>query len=142
MADVSYASGTGANTYVGRIPSVDRRSNPSMIYIGTDDGYFCVDDANTFDTNCTDSFSVRKYFLKVGYSTEPTGIIQQVGSKARFGLSVFNPSSTDDGMRVLVGIGSRQSIDYNLSNVESFNTNTAAMVDAVGETFPDTNTPG
>ena len=100
-ADVNYGGGTGANTYVGRIPSVDRGSNPSTIYIGTDDGYFCVDNDNSFNSNCGDSFSQRKYFLKVGYSTEPTGIIQQVGSKARFGLSVFNPSSTDDGMRVL-----------------------------------------
>ncbi len=141
QASVDYGGGTGANTYVGRIPSADRGSNPNPIYIGTDDGYFCVDNDNSFNSNCGDGYSQRKYFLKVGYSTEPTGIIQQVGSKARFGLSVFNPSSTDDGMRVLVGIGSRQSIDYNLSNVETFTTNTAAMVDAVGETFPDTNTP-
>ena len=34
-----------------------------------------------------------------------------------------------------------QSIDYDLSTVETFTTNTAALVDAVGETFPDTNTP-
>jgi type IV pilus assembly protein PilY1 len=42
---------------------------------------------------------------------------------------------------MLVGVGSRQSIDFSGSTVETFNTNMAAMVDAVQESFPSTWTP-
>ena len=80
-----------------------------------------------------------KYELKVGYATEPTGVIQQIGSKARFGLVEFKSSS--EGARMLVGAGSRQSIDWSGTGVETFNTNTAAMVDAVQESYPSTWTP-
>jgi type IV pilus assembly protein PilY1 len=83
--------------------------------------------------------SVRKYHLKVGYTTEPTGVIQQIGSKARFGLVEFKSSS--EGARMLVGAGSRQSIDWADGDVETFTTNTAAMVDAVQESYPSTWTP-
>ncbi|MBH0197102.1 MAG: hypothetical protein HP494_16305, partial [Nitrospira sp.] len=136
---VGYNGGVGANTYVGRIPLADRTGNPDPIYIGTDAAYFCVDDGNSFDANCTDSYSLRKYELKIGYSTEPTGVIQQIGPQARFGLFEFKPAG--DGARMLVGVGSRQSIDFSGTSVETFDTNTAAMVDAVQESFPSTWTP-
>ena len=80
LAAVNYNAGAGPNTYVGRIPSADRGSNPGTIYIGTDAAYFCVDNDNSFDSNCGDSFSQRKYELKIGYSAEPTGVIQQIGA--------------------------------------------------------------
>jgi type IV pilus assembly protein PilY1 len=137
---VSVASGGGVNGYVGRIPLVDRGSNPNPIYINTDAAYFCVDNDGTFNTNCGDSFSGgRKYELRIGYATEPTGVIQQIGSKARFGLVEFKSSS--EGARMLVGAGSRQSINWVNSDVETFTTNTAAMVDAVQESYPSTWTP-
>jgi len=139
LAAVNYNAGVGPNTYVGRIPSADGGSNPATIYIGTDAAYFCVDNDNTFNSNCGDSFSQRKYELKIGYSAEPTGVIQQIGASARFGLFEFKPSG--DGARMLVGVGSRQSINFSDNNVETFNTNTAAMLDAVGESFPSTWTP-
>ncbi len=139
IALVNFSGGAGANTYMGRIPSADRGGNPATIYIGTDDAYFCVDNDSTFDINCGDSFSQRKYELKIGYSVEPTGVIQQIGASARFGLFEFKP--TGDGARMLVGVGSRQSIDFSGTTVETFNTNTAAMLDAVQESFPSTWTP-
>lgn len=139
MVQVGYYGGAGDNTYVGRIPSADRSGNPDPIYIGTSDAYFCVDDGATFNSDCTDAYSVRKYQLKIGYTTEPTGVIQQIGPQARFGLFEFKP--TGDGARMLVGVGSRQSINFSDSGVETFNTNTAAMVDAVQESFPSTWTP-
>ncbi len=138
-ADVNYGGGTGANTYVGRIPSADRTGNPGTISIHTDAAYFCVEDDTSFNNNCNDSYSVRKYELKIGYTTEPTGVIQQIGPKARFGLMEFKSSS--QGARMLVGVGARQSIDWSGSGVETFTTNTAAMVDAVQESFPSTWTP-
>ncbi len=138
-ADVSYNGGVGANTYVGRIPLADRGSNPVTISIGVSSAYFCVDNDTTFDSNCGDAYSVRKYELKVGYTTEATGVIQQIGSKARFGLMEFKSSS--EGARMLVGAGSRQSIDWSGNGIETFTTNTAAMVDAVQESFPSTWTP-
>lgn len=139
LSAVNYNAGAGANTYLGRIPSADRGSNPGTIYIGTDAAYFCVDNDNSFNNDCGDGFSQRKYELKIGYGAEPTGTIQQIGAQARFGLFEFKPSG--DGARMLVGVGSRQSIDFSGSGVETFNTNTAAMIDAVQESFPSTWTP-
>ena len=139
QAKIGYNAGVGANTYVGRIPLADRGTSPATIYIGTDAAYFCVDNDNSFNSNCGDAYSVRKYQLKFGLSAEPTGVIQQIGSQARFGLFEFKPAG--DGARMLVGLGSRQSIDFSGSTVETFTTNTAAMVDAVGESFPSTWTP-
>jgi type IV pilus assembly protein PilY1 len=139
LVDVDYAGGTGATTYVGRIPSADRSGNPATLWIGTDAAYFCVDNDSTFNSNCGDGYSQRKYELKVGQASEPTGVIQQIGNKARFGLFEFKSSS--QGARMLVGVGSRQSIDWSDNDVETFTTNTAAMVDAVQESFPSTWTP-
>jgi type IV pilus assembly protein PilY1 len=139
LTDTDYAGGVGATTYVGRIPLADRSGSPATLWIGVDAGYFCVDNDNSFNTNCGDGYSVRKYELKIGNSTEPTGVIQQVGSKARFGLFEFKPAG--DGARMLVSPGSRQAINFSDSVVETFNTNTAAMIDAVQESFPSTWTP-
>jgi type IV pilus assembly protein PilY1 len=139
IASVNYNGGAGANTYAGRIPTADTNTTPNTLYIGTDAAYFCVDNDNSFNNNCGDSYSQRRYELKIGYSVEPTGVIQQIGPQARFGLFEFKP--TGDGARMLVGVGSRQSIDFSGSSVETFNTNTAAMIDAVQESFPSTWTP-
>lgn len=139
LVDTDYAGGTGANTYVGRIPLADRSGNPAQLWIGVADAYFCVDNDSTFDNNCGDGYSQRRYQLKIGYTTEPTGVIQQIGAQARFGLFEFKP--TGDGARMLVGLGSRQSIDFSGTDVETFDTNMAAMVDAVQESFPSTWTP-
>ncbi|MCI1278293.1 MAG: hypothetical protein LKG23_04825 [Nitrospira sp.] len=138
-ASVNYSSGIGANTYVGHIPLADRNSSPGTITIHVAGAYFCVDNDTTFDSNCGDSYSVRKYHLKIGYTNEPTGVIQQIGGKARFGLMEFKSNS--EGARMLVGAGSRQSIDWSGTGVETFTTNTAAMVDAVQESYPSTWTP-
>ncbi len=140
--DITYAGGVGVTTYLGRMPLADRlgntaANNASNIFVHA--AYFCVDNDTTSSNNCGDSFSVRKYELKIGYSNEPTGVIQQIGSQARFGLFEFKPAG--DGARMLVGVGSRQSIDFSGATVETFNTNTAAMVDAVQESFPSTWTP-
>jgi type IV pilus assembly protein PilY1 len=139
LVDVDYAGGTGATTYVGRIPLADRSGSPASLWIGVGAAYFCVDNDSTFNSNCGDGYSVRKYELKIGHTTEPTGVIQQIGNKARFGLFEFKSSS--QGARMLVGVGSRQSIDWSDNDVETFNTNTAAMVDAVQESFLSTWTP-
>ncbi|MGQ0810011.1 MAG: pilus assembly protein [Nitrospiraceae bacterium] len=139
ITSVNYDGGVGANTYTGRIPTADTSGNPGTIYVHAYTAYFCIDNDNSFNTNCGDPYSLRRYELKVGYTTEPTGVIQQVGSKARFGLFEFKPAG--DGARMLVSAGARQAIDFSGSTVETFNTNTAAMVDAVQESFPSTWTP-
>lgn len=138
-AAVNYNGGAGVSTYVGRIPAADTSGTPPTLYIHTDAAYFCVENDTSFNSNCGDVYSQRKYHLKIGYTTEPTGVIQQIGSSARFGLFEFKPSG--DGARMLVGVGSRQSINFSDNGVETFNTNTAAMLDAVQESFPSTWTP-
>jgi type IV pilus assembly protein PilY1 len=136
---VDTQSAAGPTSYIGRIPVADTPGTPGTIWIGVADGYFCVDNDNSFSNNCGDGYSQRKYELKIGYSTEPTGVIQQIGVQARFGLFEFKPAG--DGARMLVGVGSRQSVNFSDMDIETFNTNTAAMVDAVQESFPSTWTP-
>jgi type IV pilus assembly protein PilY1 len=131
-ARVNWNGGAGSpNTFFARIPVALYVANqPMCISIGS---------ANfRLDSNCDGTFGAT-YELKVGNSTEPTGVIQQIGPQARFGLFEFKPAG--DGARMLVGVGSRQSIDFGGAAVETFNTNTAAMVDAVQESFPSTWTP-
>jgi type IV pilus assembly protein PilY1 len=140
---------TGANGYTGRVPTAVTPLLPGNIYIhlrgGTAgmQGSFCVDDDSTAPadtaTSCTDGTLTTKFELKLGLTSEPTGVIQQIGSKARFGLLEFK--GTGNGGRVLTGIGSRQSIDWSGTSVETFNTNMAAMLDAVGESYPAEFTP-
>jgi type IV pilus assembly protein PilY1 len=152
----SIVSGSGVNGYAGRIPTAATPGTPGTIRIhlrgGTSgmQGTFCVDDDGTAPgntaTSCTDSdgFAETQYAVRLAVPTEPTGVVQQIGAQARFGLAVFNAngsSGQNDGLQVLVGIGSRQSIDFSGTTVETFTTNTAAMVDAVEEAWPSTWTP-
>lgn len=143
--------------YVGRIPTSTAQggtgSNPANLWVHLRGGQsgmqgtFCVDNDGTAPSNtattCTggdiDAFAESNFVLRFAVSSEPTGVIQQVGNKARFGLLVFKGAG--DGGRVLTGVGSRQSINFNSSSVETFGTNTAAMVDAVQESFATTWTP-
>ena len=149
----NWNGGTGLNTYNGRIPSADTTGNPNTLYVHLRGGIsgmggsFCLDNDNSppagNNTGCTDpdGFTELHIQVRVGVVAEPLGVIQQIGPQGRFGLAVFNDGGKNDGLRVLVGIGSRQSIDFTGSAVETFNTNTAAMVDAIEETYPATWTP-
>ncbi len=145
---VGYNGGTGDLTYVGRIPTTTHPGNPANIFIHIeDDADMCIDDDN--GTNCGNPGSsdgdgfVETELNEIAFAmySEPTGVIQQIGPQARFALAVFNNDGSNNGLRVLTGVGSRQSIDFAGTTVETFNTNTAAMVDAVDETFPATWTP-
>ncbi|MEK7869984.1 MAG: hypothetical protein AAB271_06580, partial [Nitrospirota bacterium] len=148
----------GANGYTGRVPTSVTTGTPANLYIhlrgGTSgmQGTFCVDnDASSPPSNGTacnrnsdassdsDGFIESQYSLRLAMATEPTGVVQQIGPQARFGLFEFK--GTGDGARMLVGIGSRQSIDFSGTAVETFNTNTAAILDGIGESFPATWTP-
>lgn len=157
----SIVSGGGINGYGGRIPTAATPGTPGTIRIhlrgGTSgmQGTFCVDDDGTAPgntaTTCVDAdgFAETQYAARLAVATEPTGVVQQIGPQARFGLAVFNnnfapsgsSSGQNDGLQVLVGIGSRQSMDFAGTFVETFNTNTAAIVDAVEEAWPATWTP-
>ncbi len=141
----------GANGYTGRIPTAATPGTPTNIRIhmrgGVNNmgGSFCVDDDATAPSdgasscNDGDGFAESQYQVRLVVNTEPTGVIQQIGSKARFGLFEFKGAG--DGGRVLVGLGSRQSINFSDNDVETLDTNTAAMLDAVGESYPSTWTP-
>jgi len=156
-APIGTAVGTGLNNtagnngWLGRVPLTVARgggADPPDLWIHTkSNGTLCADNDSTFNAGCNDGDAFDEstdsaagpYSLRIGTVAEPTGVIQQVGSAARFGLTVF--SGDQEGSRVLVGIGSRQSINFSDSNVEIFNTNTAAMIDALQESFPSTWTP-
>lgn len=141
----------GTNGYGGRVPTAATSGTPANLYIhlrgGTSGmgGSFCIDNDSTSPasnaTSCSDSdgFTESQYWLRLTSAVEPTGVVQQIGPQARFGLFEFKP--TGDGARMLVGVGGRQSIDFNGTTVETFNTNTAAILDAIGESFPSTWTP-
>jgi type IV pilus assembly protein PilY1 len=141
----------GASSYVGRVPGTATPGNPNNIWIhlrgGTSGmaGSLCVDDDGTAPasnaTTCTDAdgFAESNYKMRFSSTVEPTGVVQQIGPQARFGLFEFK--GTGDGARMLVGIGARQSIDFGGATVETFNTNTAAILDALSESSPSTWTP-
>lgn len=140
---VGFNGGIGDLTYVGRIPIATYPGNPANIYIHIENtADMCIDNDNS--TTCPDSDGFAETELnEIAFAmySEPTGVIQQIGPQARFALAVFNDDGSNNGLRVLVGAGSRQSIDFAGTTVETFNTNTAAVVDAVDETFPATWTP-
>lgn len=141
----------GANGYTGRVPTAATPTTPANIWIhlrgGTSGmaGSICVDDDSTAPasnaTTCTDSdgFAESNYKLRFSSTVEPTGVVQQIGPQARFGLFEFKGSG--DGARMLVGMGARQSINFSNSTVETFNTNMAAILDALSESSPSTWTP-
>ena len=158
----SLVPGSGASSYVGRIPQSVAQggtgSNPANVYIhlrgGNSgmEGTFCVDNDNdappSNGTACNrksdgsgdnDAFVESQFMIRLAVAFEPTGVVQQIGAQARFGLFEFKGSG--EGARMLVGLGLRQSIDWSGSSLETFNTNTAAMLDAIGESYPATNTP-
>jgi type IV pilus assembly protein PilY1 len=105
-------------------------------------GFFCVDEDQTFPAaGCTSSggtFTEQSFGIRVSVDTHPDGVLQELGENVRFGLMEFKGN---DGIKVLTPIGWRQSVDFTGTVLETFNTNKAAMIDAVEESFPATNTP-
>jgi|CXWL01.1.fsa_nt_gi type IV pilus assembly protein PilY1 len=140
---IPYSGGTGDLSYVGRIPAAVHPGNPANLYVQIQgNGDLCIDDDN--GGGCPDGGGFAETeLLAIAFAmySEPTGVVQQVGAKARFGLAVFNGAAANDGIRVLTPIGSRQSINFSGTTVETFNTNTAAMIDSVDESSPATWTP-
>lgn len=71
-------------------------------------GTFCVDDDSTQQTtsDCNDAgaYSETKWQIRVDRFEDSTGVIQQVGAKARFGIMEFKGAG--DGGKVLSDVGS------------------------------------
>jgi len=138
----------GVNGYTGRVPT---STIPANLYIhlrgGSSgmQGTFCVDnddnEPGSTATSCGDGdgFAESQYRLRLAMATEPTGVVQQIGAQARFGLFEFK--GTAQGARMLVGVGARQTINWSGAGIETFNTNMAAILDGLEESFPATNTP-
>jgi len=141
----------GVNSFNGRVPSAATSGAGGNIWIhlrgGTAGmaGSICVDDDNTAPStgagNCNDGdgFAESNYRLRFTSTVESTGVIQQIGAQARFGLFEFKGSG--DGARMLVPMGGRQTIGFSSNTVRTFTTNTAAMLDAVTFSSPSTWTP-
>ncbi len=113
----------------GRMPSGNMPSSGTVYFhmIGSSGnlkGTFCVDDDSTQD-NCSDndSFSETNWNVRVDTFENATGVIQEVGAKARFGLMEFKGSG--DGGKVLNDVG---------GNVQN-------MITAIESTTPATWTP-
>ncbi len=73
-------------------------------------GSFCVDDDSTKPTgsSCSDAdgFAESNSQIIVDHFEPTTGVIQQVGAKARFGLMEFNSNSgTVNGGKVMIDVG-------------------------------------
>ena len=90
-------------------------------------GSFCVDNDGTqpSGSNCSDGdgYNETNYIIRVQYLQNSSGVIQQVGSKARFGLMEFKGAG--DGGKVLNDVGG----------------NITSMVNAIDTTTPATWTP-
>ena len=79
------------------------------------------------------------FVLHASVVTEPLGVVQDLGDKARFGLLEFRNSG--DGGKVLVPLGSLQSTLYNTTTVTTYTSNKAAMVIGIEQSLPATSTP-
>ena len=150
-------STTSNASFCKRIPDTVAKGGqanfPNNLYLylrgGTSgaQGSICVKDSSTAPGNtnpgCTvaGGFTESQLWIRLAMDIEPQGVIQRVGTQARFGLAVFNDDASLNGLRVLTGVGLRQSIDFSGTTIETFNTNTAAVVDSVEESAPLTWTP-
>ncbi|MGH7209334.1 MAG: hypothetical protein ACREIL_08120, partial [Nitrospiraceae bacterium] len=97
----------------GRMPASIIPSGSTVYFhlmgsVGALKGTFCVDNDNTRDTSsdCNDggTYSESKWQIRVDRFEDSTGVIQQVGNKARFGIMEFKGSG--DGGKVLSDVGS------------------------------------
>lgn len=117
----------------GRIPSSALTGTGSLYFylpgtISSLKGFLCIDNDSTNPTNTTgcndtDPYTETAWQLRVSHPEIPTGVIQQVGNKARFGLMEFN--SSYQGGTVLADIGSPLS----------------TLIAKIDTTIPSTNTP-
>ncbi|MCZ6756119.1 MAG: hypothetical protein O7E49_12480 [Gemmatimonadetes bacterium] len=151
VSTASVATGVGVGNLNGRVPtSVQSPLQASSLVFhlrgGTSgmQGSFCTDDDGTEPaataTTCADSgaYPEKQFFMHVAVDSEPTGVVQEVGTKARFGLMLY--SAQAHGF-MAVPVGTRQTRDYLGTTVETFESNTAAMIDAVEEAYPQGGTP-
>jgi type IV pilus assembly protein PilY1 len=148
--------GAGVNNANGRVPTAIQGlvSSASLVLnlrgFGTlPSGGFCVGRSNvappgTSAATCGIASSPTtptngEFLIHLVVGTEPTGVLQELGNNARFGLLEFRLSG--DGGKVLVPIGSNQATPYNLSTVTTYTSNKAAMVAGVEQSLPATGTP-
>jgi type IV pilus assembly protein PilY1 len=151
FGSVSGDASTGAvlfATYNGR---VGLGSGPANLYFyprgsGSLAGWLCVDDDATTPSSgassCSDAdaYAEGQFRLRVALESAPRGVLQDFAGRARFGLMQFGGAAGTD-IEVLVPIGSRQSRDFTGTIIETSNTNTVAMVDALDELFHKGQTP-
>ena len=155
LSTAKLPTGSGANQADGRVPTSVQTlgASPSNLVFhvrGTNAlaGSFCVGTSSdgvmsSSAASCSLSggsgFTEQQFWTRVVVSTEPLGVIQDLGDKARFGLLEFR--NTGDGGKVLTPIGSTQSVPYNSTTVSTYSSNKSAMIAAVQQTTPATNTP-
>ncbi len=151
-ADVSTHSvpvGPGPKKSNGRMPASLELGATNLTFhlIGNNSaltGSFCVDDdtsepsSNPGSCSDGDGYSETNFVIRVALDTEPIGLIQDAGSRARFGLMEFKGN---DGAFVMVPIGSRQAIEWNGTTVTTFMSNMVAMIHGIEETNNEGNTP-
>lgn len=123
-------TGAGVNRLGGRVPNTVQGAAVSLSFSGsgTPGGMDASIKASTGST----------FLTRLGVDYEPTGVIQDVGSRARFGLMFFSNSGT---AFTAVPIGSRQTRDFGGTVIETFTTNTAAMLDGMEEVIATGGTP-
>ncbi|MGH2360220.1 MAG: hypothetical protein ACRDGM_06725, partial [bacterium] len=97
----------------GRMPASIIPSGSNVYFhlmgsVGALKGTFCVDNDNNQDTSsdCNDgsTYTETKWQIRVDRFEDSTGVIQQVGAKARFGIMEFKGAG--DGGKVLSDVGS------------------------------------
>src|SRR5438876_3018482 len=160
-ATAPIALGAGPNGANGRVPTAIQTlvsaaaGSPTSLVLhlmastAMTSGGFCVGASNVAEpssgaTACgivgaATPPTTGEFMIQVSAATEPTGVIQDLGDKARFGLIEFRNSG--DGGKVLVPIGSTQGIPYNSTTITTYTSNKAAMLGQIQSTFAATGTP-
>ncbi|MBI1822822.1 MAG: hypothetical protein HYR80_01700, partial [Nitrospirae bacterium] len=119
---LSFESGVDFHLTVDGGTAVPTAYTGSRCYTRSDTNFY-VRTSAPITTCSTSSGSTDNFNLSADVSGEPQGIIQQIGTKARFGLMEFKGSG--DGGKVLAGVGD----------------NTTSMVNAIENTTASTWTP-
>lgn len=73
--------------------------------------FLCVDNVPFFGGTCAVNGVLTR--VRVKFETEPTGVIQEIGDRARFALMVYNPS---EGGRIIVDMGNNSAMLTQIDN--------------------------
>ena len=100
----------------GLIPGADVWFHTPGFLFPPFNGFLCVDNVPGFFSGTCAAPALSR--VRVEFSTEPTGVIQEIGDRARFALMVYN---TNEGGRIIVDMGDNLALLTQIDNTVGVN---------------------